>query len=64
MGFFRVELGKDLLGIENNIAWATPGVFSSSNYPCWENGGNCGIQQHIYLDPSRDTGALQSRLLQ
>lgn len=28
MGFFRVELGKYLLMIESNVAWATPGTFS------------------------------------
>jgi cathepsin X len=28
MGFFRIELGKNLLGIEGNIAWALPGTFS------------------------------------
>lgn len=28
MGFFRVELGKNLLMIENSIVWATPGRFS------------------------------------
>mmetsp|Transcript_17109 Transcript_17109/g.29049 ORF Transcript_17109/g.29049 Transcript_17109/m.29049 type:complete len:121 (-) Transcript_17109:47-409(-) len=41
LGYFRVELGKDLLGIENHVAWATPGPFSTTNYPCWEDGSNC-----------------------
>lgn len=63
LGFFRVQLGKDLLGIENNVAWATPGVFSTSNYPCWEDGGNCGVHEHVFRDPSLDIFAVKSRLL-
>lgn len=45
MGFFRVELGKNLLGIENNIAWATPGHFSTVS----KDGS---LQKVTYLDPS------------
>ena len=28
MGFFRIQLGKNLLMIESSIVWATPGTFS------------------------------------
>ena len=28
MGYFRIELGCNLLLIETNIAWATPGSYS------------------------------------
>ena len=28
MGFFRLQLGQNLLGIESNLAWATPGPFT------------------------------------
>lgn len=31
MGFFRLQLGQNLLGIESNIAWATVGQFSGTN---------------------------------
>ena len=41
MGYFRVELGKDLLGIENHVAWAVPGDFTTRNVPCWEDASNC-----------------------
>ena len=58
MGFFRIELGKNLLGIETKVAWATPGSFSTSNYPCFEDGKNCRssqqIRQHHYIDPSHN----------
>jgi cathepsin X len=26
LGFFYVELGKNLIGIESEVSWATPGV--------------------------------------
>ena len=29
-GFFRLQLGQNLLGIESNIAWAAPGHFSGA----------------------------------
>jgi hypothetical protein len=28
MGHMRLEMGKNLLGIESDIAWATPGEFT------------------------------------
>lgn len=62
MSFFRVEMGKDLLGIENNIAWATPGTFSSVNYPCAANGENCQAEEFKYTDPSVDIASTRRRL--
>jgi cathepsin X len=70
MGFFRVELGKNLLGIEAHVAWATPGVFSTTNFPCSKDGTNCGddnahhlmMGHHIYQDPSKDISAVKRRL--
>jgi len=59
MGFFRVEMGRNLIGIENHIAWATPGVYSTINYPCAEDGERCNERQTMtmqsitYIDPSR-----------
>mmetsp|Transcript_8889 Transcript_8889/g.12729 ORF Transcript_8889/g.12729 Transcript_8889/m.12729 type:complete len:358 (+) Transcript_8889:102-1175(+) len=57
-GFFRIETGKNLLGIENECAWATPGSFTVRNMPCSEDGAECegkeGMKtiQQEYIDPS------------
>jgi hypothetical protein len=32
MGYMRLEMGKNLLGIEGEIAWATPGVYTTNNF--------------------------------
>lgn len=61
MGYMRLEMGKNLLGIEGEIAWATPGSFTVMNFPCFENGENC-VKQQEYLDPSVDMIALKRRL--
>lgn len=45
LGFFRIEMGKNLLMIESNIAWASPGTFSIS---C---GRDC-LRHYEYVDPS------------
>mmetsp|Transcript_13472 Transcript_13472/g.20134 ORF Transcript_13472/g.20134 Transcript_13472/m.20134 type:complete len:358 (-) Transcript_13472:120-1193(-) len=57
-GFFRIEMGKDLLGIESECAFATPGSYTVQNKPCSEDGSDCkgkegmkSIQQE-YIDPS------------
>ena len=61
-GFFRVVTGKNMLGIEDDVAWATPGQFTVKNTPCTEDGSTCGdsvngkgtmhfISQD-YIDPS------------
>lgn len=56
-------MGKNLLGIESEIAWATPGEFTTDNYPCDEDGKNCnGGGSQTYVDPSSDVEAMQRRL--
>jgi hypothetical protein len=41
MGYFRILMGKNALGIESEVAWATPGEFTVHNKPCYEDGSNC-----------------------
>lgn len=62
LGYFRIELGKNLLMIESNIAWATPGTFTVHNVPCSVEGDDCDEGQFTYVDPSRDIAAVQRRL--
>jgi hypothetical protein len=61
LGFFRLELGKNLLMIESKVTWATPGRFSVSNYPCTAD-GDC-LHHVDYVDPSKDLMAVQRRFL-
>jgi len=64
MGYFRIAMGGNLLGIEGEVAWATPGAFTINNFPCSEDGKNCnsnGVQ--YYVDPSEDVEAVQRRLM-
>jgi len=67
MGFFRVEMGRNLLGIEAHLAWATPGRYSVTNVPCSEDGAECGNNGEsggsiLYVDPSVDIKAVRRRL--
>jgi cathepsin X len=65
MGCFRVELGKNILGIEHKVAWATPGHYTESNYPCWEDGKNCDggpVRTRYYADPSANLYRVRQRL--
>jgi len=41
MGYFRVVLGENQLGLESDCAAATLGAFSTTNYPCGEDGTGC-----------------------
>lgn len=56
MGYFRIVAGKNALGIEMEVAWATPGSFTVKNFPCNEDASNCQISQEFqaleYEDPS------------
>ena len=65
MGYFRILAGHNSLGIEMEVAWATPGQFTVHNFPCYEDGGNCvekpGTQ--VYEDPSKNVKMIQERLL-
>lgn len=51
MGYFRIKMGGNQLGIENNCVWATPGEFTEMNFPCTEDGINC-VMKTKYRDPS------------
>ena len=54
MGFFRIAMGQNLLGIEKEIIWATPHTFTTINFPCDEDGKNCGPSTQEFVDPSSD----------
>jgi cathepsin X len=41
MGFMRLVLGDNQLGIERSCAWAIPGEWTDINSPCNEDGSNC-----------------------
>jgi cathepsin X len=45
MGFMRLKMGGNQLGIEMECSWATPGSWTEMNKPCYEDGSNC--QQKI-----------------
>lgn len=63
MGFFRIEAGSNILGIESHVAWATPGQYTVSNYPCDEGGENCRPTATWYCtDPSQQVAQVQRRL--
>lgn len=68
MGFMRLEVGKNLLGIEGEIAWVTPGSFTVHNFPCSENGDNCvidkpsGRMSQFYVDPAANVAAIDNRV--
>jgi len=62
MGYFRILAGKNVLGVEENIAWATPGQYTTRNFPCSEDGTNCSPDAETYVDPSTDVDAVQRRL--
>jgi cathepsin X len=59
LGFFRIELGKNLLGIESHISWATPGTFTVQNFPCAEDGKNCNLVEssQAYIDASKSASS-------
>ena len=67
MGYIRLEVGKNLLGIEGEVAWVTPGAFTIHNFPCAENGENCisdavGSATQFYKDPAHDVSSVYARL--
>ena len=57
----RLEMGKNLLGIEGEIAWVTPDTYTVNNFPCYENGANC-VTHETYMDPSKTMVEIQRRL--
>jgi len=40
-GFFRIKMGGNQLGIEGQVSWATPHLWTEFNVPCFEDGTNC-----------------------
>lgn len=62
MGYFRILMGHNSLGIEMEIAWATPDSFTVNNYPCYENGANC-VETARYVDPSAKVEEVKRRLV-
>ena len=52
MGFFRIEAGKNFLGVEQNFAWATPKTWMGKTTDC----------HNVYIDPSLDVAAIRARL--
>lgn len=60
--FFEIRsilMGHNALGIELEVAWATPGTFTTKNYPCHIDGSDCdgGVMEwHTYEDPSVQMG--------
>jgi len=41
LGFVRLVLGENQLGIEKTCAFAIPGGWTTHNVPCYEDGSNC-----------------------
>jgi cathepsin X len=68
MGYVRVEMGHNILGIEGEVAWATPGSWTEVNFPCDEDGANCnGGKKYIaefFNDPSNNVASVQRRLIE
>lgn len=66
LGFAKVEMGHNLLGLESAVAWATPGEYTVSNTACAEDGNNCSSGKkyvsEMYVDPSNDIESVQRRL--
>mmetsp|Transcript_40735 Transcript_40735/g.85580 ORF Transcript_40735/g.85580 Transcript_40735/m.85580 type:complete len:412 (+) Transcript_40735:131-1366(+) len=51
MGFFRIELGSNFLGVEENFAWATPRTWKTSQNDCHDT----------YIDPSLEVSVIRLR---
>ena len=50
MGLFRVETGKNIIGIEEDTAWVTPDTWTEKNFPCGEAGEGC-TSEGVFQDP-------------
>lgn len=48
MGYFRVVMGDNQMGLEEECAWAVPGDFTTSNFPCGEDGKGCVDELEIF----------------
>jgi cathepsin X len=64
LGYFRVLMGKNILGIETNVAWSTPGTFTVGMDPtCLKGMGISCFSQLTYVDPSQTLGKVLKRLI-
>jgi hypothetical protein len=61
MGYMRLAMGKNLLGIEGEVAWVVPGSYTTTNYACYEDGSNCVVKKD-YVDPSNKVAEIKRRL--
>jgi len=62
--FFRIEMGFNVLGIETEISFATPGTFSIHNRACLADGTCFDRSSHVqYLDSSLSKTAYGLRIL-
>jgi len=58
LGYFRIETGHNSLGIESEVAWATPDTWTILNKRCYSSGSNCHpsspsyYSSEKYVDPS------------
>jgi len=60
-GFFRLRMGGNQIGIEENgCAWAVPGSYTVHNYPCDEDGADC---DKMLMDQNRTTSSLTDSVL-
>ena len=67
MGFFRVAKGNNDLNLESSCYWATPSTYSTTNFPCGEDGSSClssETPKGQYVDPSVDFIPYGARLSQ
>ena len=62
MGFFRIERGVNTLGIEEDCAWGIPGSYTTVNFPCWEDGGNCLSKAEYKAGPKHVAGAVARKM--
>jgi cathepsin X len=61
MGYYRLKLGDNQLGMDSSCAFAVPGAFTETNFACHEDGGNC-VSHTKYVDP-HTTGVAYGHLL-
>jgi len=41
LGWFKVKMGNDVLGLEHHCSWGVPKESVQPNFPCYEDGSNC-----------------------
>ncbi|CAJ1900549.1 unnamed protein product [Cylindrotheca closterium] len=62
LGFFKILMGMNVLGIESRITWAVPGEYTVVNpHPCFEGGENCKPINQRYQDPSVKVASILSQ---